>query len=128
MKVNQILDVFIGLLGNEYKVINSFNNEQEISLDGVLAVNFAGKQILHNGQSKDYKAKIKINGMTLISEDLTQQRINEMFDYVFDKLDRNQIKSNIENCAGVLINGGSIESDGESNNFSVQFDLYICQD
>lgn len=128
MNVQDIIDVFIDLLGNQYKVINSFNNEEQISLDGVLAVNYANKQVLHNGETKDYKAKIKINGMTLISEDLTQQRINEMFDYAFDRLDRDQIKSNIENCAGVLINGGAIESDGESNNFSIQVDLYICED
>ena len=128
MNVQDIIDVFIGLLGNEYKVINSFNNEEQISLDGVLAVNYANKQVLHNGETRDYKAKIRINGMTLISEDLTQQRINEMFDYAFDKLDRNQIKSNIENCAGVLINGGAIESDGESNNFSIEVQLFICED
>ena len=128
MNVQDIIDVFIGLLGNEYKVINSFNNEEQISLDGVLAVNYANKQVLHNGQSRDYKAKIKINGMTLINEDLTQQRINAMFDYVFDRLDRDQIKSNIENCAGVLIIGGAIESDGESNNFSIEVQLFICED
>lgn len=128
MNVQDIIDVFIDLLGNEYKVINSFNNEQEISLDGVLAVNFAGKQILHNGETMDYKARIKINGLTLISQDLTQQRINQMFDYAFDKLDRNQIRENIENCAGVIIIGGAIQSDGESNNFSIQVQLFICED
>lgn len=128
MSIKDIIDVFIDLLQGEYKVINSFNNEQEISLDGVLAVNYAEKQVLHNGETMDYKATIKINGMTLISQDLTQQRINQMFDYAFDKLDRNQIKSNIENCAGVLINGGAIESDGESNNFSIEVQLFICED
>lgn len=122
--VNQI----IALLGSEYKVINTYNNTQPVNVDGVIAVTISNYESLNHGNSKDCKLTVSVSGQTLTDQDLTQARINQMWDYVLQSLDVDLIRSNLENCAGVIINSGAIQSDGESNNFTIAIQLFLCID
>ena len=124
----QIIQAFIDLLGEEYMVINKYNNQDQISLDGVLAVAIDKIQLLHHGNTKDNKTTVGITGHTFTAQDLSQQRINEMFNYVFELLDVDTIVNAIDDCAGAVINGGEISSDGDQNMFTIEVDLYRCID
>ena len=123
-----IINSLIELLGDEYHVINTWNNSDQISLDGVLAVTIDKVQILHHGTTRDNKTTVLVKGQTLTAEDVNQERINEMFDYAMNKLIVADIVDAVENCAGCLINGGNIECDGQQNTFNIQLELFICED
>lgn len=126
--LNEIFTKIIKILDDKYTVITSFDAESEIDLNGVLAVNVTDFQLQHNGNTKDCKYTVTINGQFLTEQDKNRQKINEMFDYVFQIVDADKIKQEFENCAGVVLSGGSIVSDGETNNFSFSMDLYFCID
>lgn len=125
--MNEIFEAIVNLLGTQYKVIKSFDAEEEIDLNGVLAVNINDVENLHHGTTKDSRYAITINGQTLTEQDKDRSKINEMFDYV-SAVDFQQLIEMLDGCAGIVINNSTITSDGETNNFSYSFDLYICKD
>lgn len=127
--VQQIINYFVNLCSDgNYKVINSYNNTEQIDLNGVIAVSLSNMQVLHNGNSDDYKITVNISGQFLIAEDITQSKTYQMFDYIISKLDQDAIKANFSDMAGLLKNGGSVSSDGEYNTCGYSIDLYFCKD
>ena len=124
--INNIENGLINILGNEYKVITSFDESQEVDYNGVIAVNVVSAEDLHHGQYKDYKFTVNISGQTFIDNDIDRTEIKKMLNYCLDKLTIKQIKTNITNCVGVLINNFEMQSDDETNNFVVNMQLYIC--
>lgn len=125
----QIYIKMIEYLQGDYTVIKSFDAEQQIDLNGVIAVTLQRIENLQHGNIKDYKVSMLINAQTFTQQDKEKSVILQMFDYVFDKLNPAEIKNKIgSDCAGVLINTGNLQSDGETNNFSCQIDLFISVD
>ena len=51
-----------------------------------------------------------------------------MFNYAYEKLEAINFSEYYEDCAGGSILQGDIISDGETNNFTITFELYICKD
>lgn len=129
-EIKDIIDYFVDLYSDgEYKVINLWNNEQEIDLNGVIGISITKIQHLNTGTTNDYKATVTISGQFLSSQDVNQAKIYAMYDYINQKiLDDNSIIENIDNCAGIVLNGGAINSDGQTNNCSYSLDLFICKD
>lgn len=125
--MNRIFDVIISCLGGKYKVIKSFEADQELDLNGVFAVNITNVQYLHHGNTKDRKYSVAINGQTMTEQDKDRKNINDMFDYI-SGLNFQSLVNLLDDCAGVVTNSGTITSDGETNNFSYEIDLYICED
>lgn len=125
--MNQIIfQILIALLGDRYSVIKSFDAESQIDLDGVLAVNITDVQPLYHGEYIDYRYGVTINAQTLTEEDKDRSKINAMFDYCNQAITAQGIKSALPSCAGVLKGDASITSDGETNNFSLRLNLFIC--
>lgn len=125
----QIYIKMIEYLQGDYTVIKSFDAQEEIDLNGVIAVTLDNIENLQHGNIKDYKISMLINAQTFTQQDKDKGVILQMFDYVFEKLNPAEIKNEIgSDCAGVLINTGNLQSDGETNNFSFQVDLFISID
>lgn len=126
--MEKILEKTVEIMGNEYKVINSFDESEEIELNGVIAVNIANKTPLNHGTAKDFSLTINVSGQYFTDQDLQQKKIQKMFNYAYDKLDAINFSEYYEDCAGGSILQGDIISDGETNNFTISFELYICKD
>lgn len=124
----QIYNQVINYLGERYTVIKSFDAQEEIDLNGVIAVTLDNIENLHHGNIEDLKVSLSINAQTFSDEDKDKSKILQMFDYIYQLLKPNDIKEIIEDCVGVLINVGHLQSDGQTNNFSFQVDLFISKD
>jgi hypothetical protein len=49
-----------------------------------------------------------------------------MLNYVMINLDTDRLRDHIFECAGIIISNSILESDGDTNNFQVQLELYCC--
>lgn len=114
------------MLGDEYTIINSYDGTADIDLSGVIAINITDRENLFHGMEKDYKFNVVISGQTLAEEDKDKNIIQEMLNYVMITLDTDILRDNIQNCAGIIMSGSSLESDGDTNNFQIQLELYCC--
>ena len=82
---------------------------------------------LNHGGCNDYRFGVNVNGQTLADEDKSKSKIMSMYNRSVAILqDTNAIKEQITNCAGALFQGGNLESDGDTNNFSLHLDLFVC--
>ena len=124
----QIYQNIVEYFKGRYTVIKSYDAESEIDLDGVIAITLDNIENKHNGNIKDLKVSIAVNGQTYTEQDKDKSVILQMFDYVFDKMDQDKIKRISSDIVGVLINSGTLQSDGETNNFSFQIQLFISKD
>lgn len=128
-QIQDVINFFVNLCSDgNYKVINSYNNAQEIDLNGVIAVSVNNIQHLHNGDSDDYKLTVNISGQFLIAEDINQSKTYQMFDYILSKLNESTIKAGFEDLAGLVKQGGTVSSDGQYNTCGYSLDLYFCKD
>lgn len=125
--LNDVFNKFVQFLGDKYKVLIAYDANQQISLDGVIAININSIQYLHHGNTKDRKMIIAVNGQTLTDDDKDRKIINQMCEYAINRLQLADY-SQIEYCVGHLINACSIISDGQSNNFSIDIELFISED
>lgn len=126
--VMDVINVILQLLGDKYKAINYYNNVQQISLDGTISVQVAKFENLFHGNAHDFKLTVVISGSFLTAQDAGQDKITNMFNYILQQIDENAIKNRIDNCAGVLINTGTIDSNGQLNTCELQIELFICND
>ena len=132
--MKKIIEAIIELLGDEYKVINNYNNDDLIDLDGVIAVSVSNIQYLH--QANDKRVTIEITGQINTEQDLNQSKIMNMLSYVEQIMENTNLTNYINNkiteenygVAGYLLNTQNIVSNGETNAFSFSFDLFICRD
>lgn len=63
--IQEIINAIIAIFGTEYKVINAYDNDDEIDLNGVITVNAGQYQCLHHGDSQDYQLTITVSGQFL---------------------------------------------------------------
>lgn len=124
----QIYNQMVSFLGDRYTVIKSYDADEDIDLNGVIAVTLDNIENLHHGNINDLKISVSINAQTYTQDDKDKIKILQMFDYVFDLLQPNNLKNQIDYCAGVVLNIGQLQSDGQTNNFSFQVDLFISKD
>ena len=123
----QIYATLLNFFSGKYTIIKSYDEEEQINLNGVIAITLDRLQNVHNGNLQDFKLSVSINGQTFVEQDKSKEIILQMFDYVLSKLNPKQIQTAVEDCVGVLTNTGQLTSDGETNNFSYSLDLYICK-
>ena len=123
-----LIEKIVELLGNEYQVINGFNQQDEIDLNGTLAVVINNVECLNHTGVHDKIISFNVNGLFLTAEDLNQQKIQTMANYVENTLQNIDFKEVIDNCAGFVLKNYTISSDGETNNLTCTFDLVICED
>lgn len=128
MNTKDLIDDIIEVLGNEYTVINGYNQEDEIDLNGALAVVISNVEILPHSGVHDKIITVNVNGSFLTAEDLTQQKIQEMADYVSNKMETTDFREVVENCVGFVLKNYTINSDGETNNLTYTVDFVICED
>lgn len=127
--VSDIISFFVNLYSDgDYKVINSFNNEEQIDLNGVIAVSAGNIEHLNHGDCNDYKITIIISGQFNIAQDVNQSKTYKMLEYIISKLDIDTIKAGFFDLAGVVKIGGGVSSDGQVNNCNYSIDLYYCKD
>lgn len=127
--IQDIIALFVELYqSGDYKIINAYNNEQEIDLNGVISIGVANYQHLNNGTSNDYRITINIGGQFLTAQDVSQSKTYTMFDFIISRLDVNTIINGLSDCAGAVKNGGGVQSDGQINTCNYSIDLYMCKD
>lgn len=117
-----ILTAFETALGNEYTIIKSFDAQENLDLNGVIAINISNFQRLQHGTENDYKIRVNLNGMTLADEDKDKSLINAMFNYAMYKFQ----DITFDNLAGKVLANSNLQSDGTANTFSVSVDLFVC--
>ena len=128
-KTEDVINFFVQMFSaGEYKVINAYNNEEQIDLNGVLAISISNYQHLHHGDSNDYKITINISGQFLTAQDVSQSKTYKMFDFILDTIDDTTILGGFDDLAGIVKNGGGIDSDGEVNTCNYSIDMYFCRD
>lgn len=124
--IETLINFYINTLESEtnFKVIKAYDTEQEISLNGVLAVNCTDIQPALNGTdaSLDRIYTITISGQTLFSEDATRSKIMEIADEV-SRIDFTKIKD-IEGVYGSVSGSMDISTDEESNTFVFNISVY----
>ena len=127
--VADIINFVVNLYENDdYSVINSYNNTEQIDLNGVISIGVANYQHLNNGTSNDYRITINIGGQFLTAQDISQSKTYTMFDFIISRLDVNTIINGLSDCAGAVKNGGGVKSDGQINTCNYSIDLYMCKD
>lgn len=124
----QIYNALLQYMSGEYTVIKSFDAEQDIDLNGVIAINLNTIENSHNGNLKDFRLNVTINGQTFTEEDKDKAKIIRMFDYVFDKVTPAVMIQHVPSCVGIVPNNGGLQSDGDTNNFTFSVDLFISPD
>lgn len=126
--MKRITEKIVQILGTKYTVINAWNQSEQIDLNGVIAINAGSKTPLNHGNSKDFSVTINVAGQILCQDDITQQKTNEMFSFVFDTIENTNFTEVFEDCAGSAILSSELIPDGETNTFTVTFELYFCKD
>lgn len=127
--ITDIVNFFVNLYtGEDYRVINSFNNEEQIDLNGVIAVSAGNIEHLNHGDCNDYRITITISGQFNIAQDVNQSKTYKMLEYIISKLDIDTIKAGFFDLAGAVKIGGGVSSDGQVNNCNYSIDLYFCKD
>lgn len=122
--MEEIQQKIVEILGEKYKIINSFDNSEEINPDGVIAVGLQNCEKFDHPGCEDFKFSFSISGQTLTDEDLNQNRINQMFYFVLSK-NFEELKE-IEGVVGVMPQGGGVTSNGETNNFNFSLEVIFC--
>lgn len=131
MKTKDIIEDIIETLNDSqftYPIYSAFDNEFETEPSGVVVVNVKELENLYHTGCNDYRVRVVIAGQTLSDEDKNRNIILDMFDTIKEKVENIDFAEQIENCAGSVIIGGNIESDGEINVFNFDVDLFICED
>ena len=121
-----ILAALIKALGDRYNVIDIFDGSEDIDLSGAIAVNVTQRENLQHGKEKDFKFNVVISGQTLADQDKDKSIIQQMLGYAISTLDTDVLRDSIANCAGVLLNGATSQSDGDTNNFEINLEFFCC--
>ena len=111
-----------------WDVINGFNNVDEVSLNGNIAVSVGGVEYIHNGDAKDKRITIVVSGQYLTEEDLNQAKIMTMYDYIVSTVEDTDWRTIEDDIAGFILGNASINSDGSLNTCSITFELIVCKD
>lgn len=124
--IEQIFEAVKGQLGTQYTVLSSYDATDGLNPAGTIAVNVAEFENLHHTGCEDYRFDVVVSGFTLADEDKSRSIITAMEAYVMRCIDLDALKSSIDGLAGGVMGTMTTQSDGDSNEFSLHFDLYIC--
>ena len=124
--IEQIYNVVKAHLGNTYTVLTSYDANEDVNPSGCIAVNVGEFEHLDHAGCEDYRVGVSVSGFTLADDDKSRSIIYAMEAYVLQHINLDSIKENIDNCAGAVMGNLTTQSDGDSNEFTLNFDLYIC--
>ena len=113
-------------LGSAYTVLSSYDATDEVDPAGTISVNVAEFEHLDHTDCEDYRFGVEVSGFTTADEDKTRQTIYAMEAYALKHINLPALTQTITNCAGAVMGNLNTQSDGDSNEFTLNFDLYIC--
>lgn len=113
-------------LGNKYTVLSSYDANEDVNPTGCIAVNVGEFEHLDHTGCEDYRFGVSVSGFTLADEDKTRSIIYAMEAYVLQNINLDGLVETIDNCAGAVMGSLTTQSDGDSNEFTLNFDLYVC--
>lgn len=113
-------------LGNKYTVLSSYDATEDVNPSGSMAVNVGEFEHLDHAGCEDYRFGVSVSGFTLADEDRTRSVIYAMEAYVLQHINLDGLVETIGNCAGAVMGSLTTQSDGDSNEFTLNFDLYVC--
>jgi hypothetical protein len=113
-------------LGSVYNVLSSYDATDQVDPSGSIAINISDFQHLDHTDCNDYQFTVTVSGFTTADEDKTRSIIYAMENYVLKSINLDALKDSITNCAGAVMGNLTTQSDGDSNEFTLTFDLYIC--
>ena len=124
--IRAIYDAVKAQLGNKYTVLSSYDANEDVNPTGCIAVNVGEFEHLDHTGCEDYRFGVSVSGFTLADEDKTRSIIYAMEAYVLQNINLDGLVETIDNCAGAVMGSLTTQSDGDSNEFTINFDLYVC--
>ncbi len=124
--ISQIYNAVKAQLGNKYTVLSSYDATEDVNPSGCIAVNVGEFEHLDHTGCDDYRFGVSVSGFTLADEDKTRSIIYAMEAYVLQHINLDGLVETIDNCAGAVMGSLTTQSDGDSNEFTLNFDLYVC--
>ena len=124
--IRAIYDAVKAQLGNKYTVLSSYDANEDVNPTGCIAVNVGEFEHLDHTGCEDYRVGVSVSGFTLADEDKTRSIIYAMEAYVLQNINLDGLVETIDNCAGAVMGSLTTQSDGDSNEFTLNFDLYVC--
>ena len=124
--IRAIYDAVKAQLGNKYTVLSSYDANEDVNPTGCIAVNVGEFEHLDHTGCEDYRFGVSVSGFTLADEDKTRSIIYAMEAYVLQNINLDELVETIDNCAGAVMGSLTTQSDGDSNEFTLNFDLYVC--
>lgn len=124
--IRAIYDAVKAQLGNKYTVLSSYDANEDVNPTGCIAVNVGEFEHLDHTGCEDYRFGVSVSGFTLADEDKTRSIIYAMEAYVLQNINLDGLVETIDNCAGAVMGSLTTQSDGDSNEFTLNFDLYVC--
>ena len=124
--IRAIYDAVKAQLGNKYTVLSSYDANEDVNPTGCIAVNVGEFEHLDHAGCEDYRFGVSVSGFTLADEDKTRSIIYAMEAYVLQNINLDGLVETIDNCAGAVMGSLTTQSDGDSNEFTLNFDLYVC--
>ena len=124
--IEQIYAAVQSQLGSEYRVLCSYDATEQLDPSGSIAINVAEMEHLDHAGCEDYRFGVTVSGYTLADEDKTRSKIYAMEAYVLKCIDLDALKSSIDCLAGGVMGEMTTQSDGDSNEFTLNFDLYVA--
>ena len=124
--ISQIYNAVKANLGSTYTVLSSYDATEDVNPSGCIAVNVGEFEHLDHAGCDDYRFGVSVSGFTLADEDKTRSIIYAMEAYVLQNINLDGLVETIDNCAGAVMGSLTTQSDGDSNEFTLNFDLYVC--
>jgi hypothetical protein len=113
-------------LGDRYTVLSSYDANEDVNPAGCIAVNVGEFEHLDHNGCNDYRFGVSVSGFTLADEDKSRSIIYAMEAYVLQHINLDALKESVTNCAGAVMGNLTTQSDGDSNEFTLNFDIYVC--
>lgn len=127
--MNTIEEIYTAVkaqLGSTYSVLSSYDATDVINPAGTISVNVPEFEHLAHTDCEDYRFSVEVSGFTTADEDKTRSIIYAMEAYVLQHINLSALTQAITNCAGAVMGNLNTQSDGDSNEFTLNFDLYVC--
>jgi hypothetical protein len=124
--ISQIYEAVKAQLGNTYTVLSSYDANEDVNPAGCIAVNVGEFEHLDHTDCEDYRFGVSVSGFTLADEDKSRSIIYAMEAYALQHINLVAMKDSIDNCAGAVMGNLTTQSDGDSNEFTINFDIYVC--
>lgn len=125
--IDGILAAVKAQLGTAYPVLSSYDATEDFNPEGTLAVNITECEDMHHAGCRDFRFGVQVGGLTLADEDRDRSAITAMLNHAMLSLgDLSAVRDAVPGCVGAVMGSAAPVSDGETNAFSIDFDLYVC--